>query len=68
MEANDKIDYAYIIRLEEAINWPYIDSEYVHCFSNREAADNFVTENFAKLKKADDAFVDLKVVEYDLLD
>lgn len=54
--------------VEEAINWPYIDAEDICCFSNKEAADIFAAKNFTKFKKADNSFVDLKVVEYNLLD
>ena len=52
--------------IEEAMNWPYIDSTVEKLFASREDAEKWVNVKFTTFLNEDDSFYDLQIVEEDV--
>ena len=52
--------------VEEAMNWPYIDSTMEKIFASREDAEKWVNVKFTTFLNEDDSFYDLQIVEEDV--
>lgn len=52
--------------IEEAINWPYIDSYIEKIFASREDAEKWVDAKFTTFLNEDANFYDLQIVEEDV--
>ena len=53
-------------RIEEAMNWPYIDSTIEKIFASREDAEKWVNVKFTTFLNEDKSFYDLQIVEEDV--
>lgn len=52
--------------IEEAINWPYIDSTVEKLFASREDAEKWVNAKFTTFLNEDKSFYDLQIVEEEI--
>lgn len=53
--------------IEEAINWPYIDSYIEKIFASREDAEKWVDAKFTTFLNEEKSFYDLQIVEEDVV-
>ena len=53
--------------IEEAMNWPYIDSTVEKLFASRKDAEKWVDSRFTTFLNEDDSFYDLQIVEEDVV-
>ena len=52
--------------IEEAMNWPYIDSTVEKLFASRKDAEKWVDSRFTTFLNEDESFYDLQIVEEDV--
>lgn len=52
--------------IEEAMNWPYIDSTIEKIFASREDAEKWADSRFTTFLNEEEAFYDLQIVEEDV--
>ena len=52
--------------VEEAMNWPYIDSTVEKVFASRKDAEKWVDSRFTTFLNEDESFYDLQIVEEDV--